>query len=106
VLLAGIVITASLLSVVVADGLVAQEQVSLASTQGQLSSDLAQQKQLQVAVAEQSAPQIVVSEAKQLGLVAPPQVIDLPNVSLSVALPVPNTAPLATPPTTTSPPAK
>jgi hypothetical protein len=102
----GVLITVSLLSVVVADGVVAQEQVSVASTQDQLTAALARQKQLQVAVAEQSAPQIVVTEAKQLGLVAPPQVVDIPHVPLTVALPAPDTTPLAAPPTSTTPSAQ
>jgi hypothetical protein len=91
-------IVGSLLSVVVADGLVAQDQVAVASTQSRLAAAETLQKQLQVAVAQQSAPQIVVTEAKQLGLVAPPQVVDIPHVPLDVALPAPDTAPLPAPP--------
>jgi hypothetical protein len=98
VLVAGILVVGSLLSVVVADGMVAQEQVSVATTQSRLAAAETLQKQLQVAVAQQSAPQIVVSEAKQLGLVAPPQVVDIPHVPLDVALPAPDTAPLPAPP--------
>ena len=98
VLVAGILVVGSLLSVVVADGMVAQEQVSVATTQSRLAAAETLQKQLQVAVAQQSAPQIVVSEAKQLGLVAPPQVVDIPHVALDVALPAPDTAPLPAPP--------
>jgi hypothetical protein len=105
VLVAGLLVVGSLLSVVVADGLVAQDQVALSTTQSRLAAAQTLQKQLQVAVAQQSAPQIVVTEAKQLGLVAPPQVIDLPHVSLDVPLPAPDTAPLPAPPTTTPPPA-
>jgi hypothetical protein len=100
VLLATVLITASLLSVVVADDLVAQSQVRMAETQSQLAAAQTRQKQLQVAVAQQSAPQIVVTEAKQLGLVAPPQVVDIPHVPLDVALPAPDTAPAAAPPAT------
>jgi hypothetical protein len=100
VLVATVLITASLLSVVVADDLVAQSQVRMAETQSQLAAAQTRQKQLQVAVAQQSAPQIVVTEAKQLGLVAPPQVVDIPHVPLDVALPAPDTAPAAAPPAT------
>ena len=103
VLVAGILVVGSLLSVVVADGLVAQEQVSVATTQSRLAAAETLQKQLQVAVAQQSAPQIVVSEAKQLGLVAPPQVVDIPHVPLDVALPAPDTTPLPAPPAPATP---
>jgi hypothetical protein len=91
VLVASVLIIGSLLSVVVADDLVAQGQIRLAHTQSQTSAALAQQKQLQVAVAQLSAPQIVVTEARQLGMVAPTQIVDLPSVPLNVALPVPDT---------------
>jgi len=94
VLVAGVLVVGSLLSVVVADGMVAQTQVSVATAQSRLSAAETLQKQLQVAVAQQSAPQIVVSEGKQMGLVAPPQVVDIPNVPLDVALPAPDTTPL------------
>ncbi len=94
VLVAGVLVVGSLLSVVVADDLVAQEQVAVATAQSRLAAAETLQKQLQVTVAQQSAPQIVVSEGKQMGLVAPPQVIDIPNVPLNVALPAPVTTPL------------
>jgi hypothetical protein len=95
VLAATALITASLLSVVVADDLVAQSQVRTAVTQSRLAAAETVQKQLQVTVAEQSAPQIVVTEAQQLGMVAPPQVVDLPYTPLNVALPAPVTTPSA-----------
>lgn len=100
VLVAGVLVVGSLLSVVVADGMVAQAQVSVAIAQSRLSTAETLQKQLQVAVAQQSAPQIVVSEGKQMGLVAPPQVVDIPNVPLDVALPAPDTTPLPGTPAT------
>ncbi len=103
VLVASVLIIGSLLSVVVADDLVAQGQIRLSHTQSQTASALVQQKQLQVAVAQLSAPQIVVTEARQLGMVAPTQIVDLPSVPLNVALPVPDTAPAAG---TTSPTSK
>jgi hypothetical protein len=91
VLVASVLIIGSLLSVVVADDLVAQGQIRLAHTQSLTAAALAQQKQLQVAVAQLAAPQIVVTEARQLGMVAPTQIVDLPSVPLNVALPVPDT---------------
>jgi hypothetical protein len=93
VLIAAGLITLSLLSVVVADDLVAQSQVRMTTTQTQLAAAENVQKQLQVAVAMKSAPPIVVTEAKGLGLVAPPQVVDVPHVALNVALPAPVTTP-------------
>ncbi|HEX3840573.1 MAG TPA: hypothetical protein VHU85_07265 [Acidimicrobiales bacterium] len=102
VLVAVVLIVGSLLSVVVADDLVAQGQIRLSHTQSLTAAALTQQKQLQVAVAQLSAPQIVVTEARQLGMVAPTQIVDLPSVPLNVALPVPNTAPAASTTTSTS----
>jgi hypothetical protein len=102
VLVAVVLIVGSLLSVVAADDLVAQGQIRLSDTQSQTAAALTQQKQLQVAVAQLSAPQIVVTEARQLGMVAPTQIVDLPSVPLNVALPVPNTAPAAASTPTTS----
>lgn len=86
-------ITFSLLSVVVADDMVAQSQVGLTTTQLRLAAAETAQKQLQASVAEQSAPQVVVTEAQGLGMVAAPKVVDLPYVPLTVALPAPRTAP-------------
>ncbi len=105
VLVASVLIIGSLLSVVVADDLVAQGQIRLAHTQSLTAAALVQQKQLQVAVAQLSAPQIVVTEARQLGMVAPTQIVDLPSVPLNVALPVPDTgqAAGATSPTPSTP---
>lgn len=95
VLVASVLIIGSLLSVVVADDVVAQGQIRLAHTQSLTTAALAQQKQLQVAVAQLAAPQVVVTEARQLGMVAPTQIVDLPSVPLNVALPVPDTTPAA-----------
>ena len=90
-LIASVLIVGSLLSVVVADDVVAQGQIRLANTQRLAAVALIQQKQLQVAVAQLSAPQIVVIKARQLGMVSPTQFVDLPSVPLNVALSVPNT---------------
>ena len=102
-LIASVLIVGSLLSVVVADDVVAQGQIRLANTQRLAAVALIQQKQLQVAVAQLSAPQIVVIKARQLGMVSPTQFVDLPSVPLNVALPVPDTGQSSsakTPPTT------
>ena len=51
------------------------------------------QKSLQIAVAEKAAPPVVVSQAKSQGLVAPTQVVYLPQVPLDVPLPGPGSSP-------------
>jgi hypothetical protein len=104
VVVAVVLIVGSLLSVVVADDLVAQGQIRLSTTQSLTAAAVTRQKQLQVAVAQLSAPQIIVTEARGLGMVAPTQIVDLPSVPLNVALPVPNTAPAASTTSTASTP--
>ncbi|MHB1711801.1 MAG: hypothetical protein ACYCV7_10420 [Acidimicrobiales bacterium] len=88
---AGVLVLGSLLSVVVGDDLVAQGQIRLSQTESLAAAASIRQKRLQVKVAELSAPQIVVTEAKRLGMVTPAQIVDLPSVPLNVALPVPKT---------------
>jgi cell division protein FtsL len=91
---AGLLVLGSLLIVVVADTVVAQGQVRLADMQTQISGQLTTQKAMQTEVAELAAPDRVVAEGIAQGLTAPPQVVDLPEVPLNVALPVPDTSPL------------
>ena len=92
--LSAVLVVGSLLAVVVGDAVVSEGQVRLAATQSQLAAAVAAQKSLQVQVAEKAAPPVVVAQAKRQGLVAPPQVVYLPQVPLNVPLPVPQTAPL------------
>lgn len=92
--LSAVLITGSLLSVVAGDALLTEGQVSLAAEQSQVVGAQATQKTLQVAVAERSAPPVVVAQAKSQGLIAPNTVVDLPEVPLDVPLPAPQTAPL------------
>ncbi len=91
--LSGLLVVGSLVGVVLGDAMVTEGQVRLTNTQSQLSAAVAVQKSLQVAVAEKAAPPVVVSQAESQGLVAPSQVVDLPQVPLNVPLPVPNTGP-------------
>ncbi len=91
---AGIVV-ASLLAVVVADGMVAQHQIALSRTEAQLASATATEKALQTRNAEMAAPPLIVHQAESQGLVAPSQVIDLPQVPLDVPLPPPSLVPAA-----------
>jgi hypothetical protein len=89
--LSGLLVVGSLVAVVLGDAMVTEGQVRLTTTQSQLAAAVAVQKSLQVAVAEKAAPPVVVSQAEGQGLVAPSQVVDLPQVPLDVPLPVPDT---------------
>ena len=97
----GLLVVGSLLAVVVGDSMITQGQVRLAATQGEVAAAITTQKALQVSVAGIAAPPVVVSEAERAGLVAPTQVVDLPQVPLNVPLPVPQTT--ATPSSATPP---
>jgi hypothetical protein len=102
--LAVALVVGSLLFVVVGDALVAQGQVRLATIQAAIGSAQATQKSMQTEVAQSAAPDRVVAQGIALGLTAPAQVVNLPQVPLDVPLPVPQTAPvaaLATPATST-----
>ncbi len=83
-------VAGSLFSVVIADGMVAQRQIVLSQTEARLSAATAVQKSLQLSVAEMTAPPVVVKQAESHGMVAPSQVVDLPQVSLDVPLPAPH----------------
>ena len=88
-------VVASLLAVVVGDTLVAQGQVRLSGIQAKMSVLQATQKTMQTEVAQLAAPDRVVAQGIALGLTAPAQVVDLPQVPLDVPLPVPQTTPAA-----------
>lgn len=92
--LSSALVVGSLFAVVVGDDLVAQGQVHLSATQQQVAAAVTAEKSLQVAVAAEAAPPVVVSQAKSQGMVLPTQVVYLPQVSLEVPLPAPQTAPL------------
>ena len=85
---AGMIVT-SLLAVVVGDAFVTQSQVRLAHLQVEVDAATATQKTLASTVAQLAAPSRVVARGIQLGLTAPAQVVDLPQVPLNVALPEP-----------------
>lgn len=88
-------VVASLLFVVVGDAMVAQGQVRLAKIQLAISAQQATQKAMQTEVAQLAAPDRVVAQGIALGLTAPAQVVNLPEVPLDVPLPVPDTSPVA-----------
>jgi hypothetical protein len=95
--LSGLLIVGSLLAVVVGDALVTEGQVRLSDVQAQVASAVAAGKSLQVSVAGKAAPPVVVGQAEAEGLVAPTQVVYLPQVPLDVPLPVPQTTPASAP---------
>ena len=84
----------SLLVVVVADAMVAQGQVRMAAIQSKINDQLTIQKSAQSEVAQLAAPDRVVAQGINHGLIAPAQVVNLPQVPLNVPLPVPDTSPL------------
>lgn len=102
VLLSVLFVVGSLMAVVVADDVMAQDQVGMSSAQQRLTALTNTHRELQIAVSVQQAPQAVVKTAEgQLGMVPPGQITDLPQVSLSTPLPVPQTAPDPAPATPT-----
>ena len=86
-------VVGSLLVVVVGDTMVAQGQVRLAKIQLAISAQQATQKAMQTEVAQLAAPDRVVAQGIAHGLTAPAQVVNLPEVPLTVPLPVPDTSP-------------
>jgi cell division protein FtsB len=103
-LVSALLVVGSLMAVVVADDVVAQGQVQLSAVQQQVDSLTNTHRELQTGVSVQRAPQMVVNLAEnQLGMVSPGQITDLPQVSLSSPLPVPQTAPIPAPPPPSTP---
>jgi hypothetical protein len=87
-------VVGSLLVVVVADAMVAQGQIRMAAIQSKINDQLVIQKSAQSEVAQLAAPGRVVAQGINHGLIAPAQVVNLPQVPLNVPLPVPDTSPL------------
>ena len=87
-------VVGSLLAVVVADAMVAQGQIRMAAIQSNINDQLTIQKSAQSDVAQLAAPDRVVAQGINHGLIAPAQVVNLPQVPLNVPLPVPDTSPL------------
>ena len=97
-------VVASLLAVVVAQALLANGQVRLSALQHELSLEQSAHRQAELSVSELETPPRIVSAATSQGMVHPASVIELPYVSLSVPIAIPNVtaAPAAPPPTTTA----
>ena len=87
-------VVGSLLAVVVADAMVAQGQIRMAAIQSNINDQLTIQKSAQSDVAQLAAPDRVVAQGINHGLIAPAQVVNLPQVPLNVPLSVPDTSPL------------
>lgn len=77
----------SLLAVVGAHAYLTQGQLRLTQLQGQLNSQLARHRDLQLQVANLEQPASVLSEAQKQGLVVPANVNDLPQVNLTAPSP-------------------
>jgi hypothetical protein len=102
------VVVGALLAVVVAQAMLANGQVSLASLQHELTLEQGTHRQAELAVAQLETPSRIVSAATgTLGMVRS-DVIELPYVSLSVPLPTPTvtmapvTVPASSSPSTTT----
>jgi hypothetical protein len=84
----------SLLAVVVGQALLANGQVRLSALQNQLTLEQSSHRQAELAVSELETPSRVVAAASaQLHMVRPPQVTELPYVSLTTPLPTPKVTP-------------
>jgi hypothetical protein len=79
-------IALSLLAVVVAHSVLAQGQVRLTTQQAQVAAEQAVHRQLLAAVAKAENPATIIAEAKNLNLVRPATVKQLPAVSLSTPI--------------------
>jgi hypothetical protein len=95
-------VVGSLLAVVVGDAMVTQSTVRLSHLQAQVDAAAATQKALDSSVAQLAAPTRIVARAIQLGMTAPAQVVDLPQVPLDVPLPEPVIAAAPTAPAATA----
>ncbi len=76
-------VVGSLLAVAGAQAYLTQGQVRLTRLQQSLQTQLAQERQLEIQVANLQNPTHIVSQAQNDGMVAPQQVGDLPQVSVS-----------------------
>jgi hypothetical protein len=84
--LAGCLLAGSLLAVVVAHSLLAEDQVGLSTAQQEVAAEQAVHRQLLASVAEAENPAQIIAEAKKLNLVPPTSVTQLPAVSLTTPI--------------------
>lgn len=76
----------SLLAVVVAHSLLAEDEVRLTTAQQQVATEQAVHRQLLASVAAAENPARIIAEAARLNLVTPSSVTQLPSVSLTVPI--------------------
>ena len=79
-------VAGSLLAVVVAHSVLAEDEVRLTAAQQQVVAEQAVHRQLLASVAEAENPAQIVAEAKKLNLVPPGSVTQLPAVSLNTPI--------------------
>lgn len=84
--LAGGLVAGSLLAVVVAHSLLAEDEVRLTTAQQQVATEQAVHRQLLASVAAAENPARIIAEAARLNLVTPSSVTQLPSVSLTVPI--------------------
>jgi hypothetical protein len=105
-IIALVLVVGSLLAVVIGQAVLANDQVQMSALQQELSLEQSTHRQAEVRVAGLETPQRIVGDATKAGMIHTAQVIELPYVSLKVAIATPNVTPA--PPattTTTAPPA-
>ena len=96
-------VVAALLSVVVAQALLANGQVRLSTLQHELALEQSSHRQAELSVSELETPARIVGAAtSQLQMVRPAAVIELPYVSLNTPLATPSVTPAAAASTTTA----
>jgi hypothetical protein len=78
----GVLVAGSLLGVVVAHSMLAEDQVRLTAAQQQVAAEQAVHRQLLASVAAAENPARIIAEAKRLNLVPPSSVTQLPAVPL------------------------
>jgi predicted alpha/beta hydrolase family esterase len=84
--LAAGLVAGSLLAVVVAHSLLAEDEVRLTAAQQQVATEQAVHRQLLASVAAAENPARIIAEAARLNLVTPSSVTQLPSVSLTVPI--------------------
>ena len=92
-LLSALLLVGSLVAVVVAHTMVAEDQVRLSGVQAQLATASAAQQQLELSVAQLEDPQRISHDAEVVLHMALAQPQQLPPVSLATPLPAPHLTP-------------
>lgn len=86
-------LAASLLAVVVAHAMLAQEQVRMTQLQSKISAAQAQNKSEQARIARMEAPSRISRDAQKEHLAVPGQVAQVPSVPLTKPIPLPTVSP-------------